>query len=502
MSASSIRFGKMSALNLAGNATRVALSFLTAIIASRSLGADGFGIVNLLLGYTVILNYILTLGFDSSLPYFIPKYSNENKHAMVAGIASFAIKTSHATAIAVMVLISISSPFILTARGHPELVLPFLLVAYQCFFWSQASVILGFLRGAKLFIPGILREQFLFPILQLVGIGILLYGYKLGVLGYAIGYLIGAFVCYLFALSSLRLIKKSVIGENSIWRTPWIKSPEWKQWFKFSVPLGLMTTLEPVMGWMSVIVAGWYLSNADVGIFAVGMRMMIFVQFIVLATAPILSTYLADYHHSGKTDSFKKMYQTLIFWSTLWSATISMVLISGAEFFLGIFGQDFKDGLLVIALLLPGFAAEGALGAAKQTLTMSGHNKINVANLGIVIGFNLILSIFLIPRYGASGAATALGLTYLLLNIIRVVQVQLFLKVAPLTRDSTKKIVLFLLLLTIIAVLLRQNIESDFSRAIVAVAIVVVLTIFSLTISIYKNENIRKLWHQFFAKHI
>ena len=169
-----------------------------------------------------------------------------------------------------------------------------------------------------------------------------------------------------------------------------------------------------------------------------------------------------------------------------------MVLFSGAEFILNVFGSDFNGGFLVIAILLPGFAAEGALGAAKQTLTMSGHNKINVVNLSIVFSLNLLLGIFLIPRYGAAGAAASLSLTYLLLNIIRVVQVHMFLKVLPFTKSSMNNVIVFSLILIGVSAWLRLGFDSIVVRTSAAIAISAALTLSTVGIYIFKTGYLKK----------
>ncbi len=493
MNLAKIQLGRMSLLNLTGNGVRVLFSFVTTIVASRTLGADDFGIINLLLGYTVLLNYALTLGFDTSLPYFVQKYSLPGENASkLPDLVSYSIRSAFVVAGVVTLLAAGGAAAILHESGRSELILPAALTVFQCFFWSQASVILGFMRGSKRFIPGIVREQFLFPSFQLLSICAFVGVLKLGVWGYTLGFFLASFVSYVYAAVSMAkmLPELAVKPRALLFSGSKATKADRKEWLRFSLPLGIMTALEPVMGWLSIVMIGWFLPNAEVGVFAACVRLMIFVQFLLLATGPIVSTYLAGHFHAKRMDEFRDLYQKVTLWSARWSLLVSGCLMIGAEAVLGIFGPDYVQGVGVLAMLLPGFALDGAFGAAKLTLSMSGYNVINAANLVAAILFNLIAGILLTSNFGVLGASAALSLTYTGLNLARIWQLYRRLSVSPMNLAATVKFTALVVVVVALALGARTELADPLTRGVGAAGLFALILLLSAVL--FAKDLLRK----------
>jgi O-antigen/teichoic acid export membrane protein len=66
-----------------------------------------------------------------------------------------------------------------------------------------------------------------------------------------------------------------------------------------------------------------------------------------------------------------------------------------------------------------------------RLIPMSGHAMLNLVNGVIALALNVALNWFLIPEYGALGAALATGLTLALWSLWRVVEVWFLLKCFP-----------------------------------------------------------------------
>ena len=71
---------------------------------------------------------------------------------------------------------------------------------------------------------------------------------------------------------------------------------------------------------------------------------------------------------------------------------------------------------------------------------MTGHQKITFLNSLVAIVFNLVLGVILIPRYGAMGVAIATGVALGVLNLMRLLQVYIFLRMTPFRWDTLKPI--------------------------------------------------------------
>jgi O-antigen/teichoic acid export membrane protein len=69
---------------------------------------------------------------------------------------------------------------------------------------------------------------------------------------------------------------------------------------------------------------------------------------------------------------------------------------------------------------------------------MTGYNKLSFLNSLVAVALNIVLGIILTPRYGAMGTAIATGLALGALNIMRLLQVRLILKMQPYRLDTLK----------------------------------------------------------------
>jgi O-antigen/teichoic acid export membrane protein len=98
---------------------------------------------------------------------------------------------------------------------------------------------------------------------------------------------------------------------------------------------------------------------------------------------------------------------------------------------MGIFGQGFVAGALVLILLGGGELVNAGAGSVAYILMMTGRSKIILLNSSILCVLNISLNYMLIPRYGIIGAGIATGLSIALIYILRLAEVYYFLKIHP-----------------------------------------------------------------------
>ena len=117
-----------------------------------------------------------------------------------------------------------------------------------------------------------------------------------------------------------------------------------------------------------------------------------------------------------------------------------------ATFGITFFHRDFSDlggrclQQLVLQLLVLGQFINAASGPCGNVLTMKGWTWLNLINSLILAIVNFILNFMMIPRYGLLGAALATAFSLGLVNIMRYLEVAVFLKIAPYKIRSLKPI--------------------------------------------------------------
>jgi len=361
---SSHSVAKLSTWNMGANGFRISLSFITTVLITRWLGAEGFGEVSLVISYLSILYYLFAVGFDSSLSYFVPRFLASDDWWKCKKILKVALLSSLCLSAVVLFIITIFLPGILEHYNNQHLLIPSLVFAYQMEIGSLAYIYIGFMRGLKLFKFTILTEQLVIPLSSLLGMFIFIKWQNLGVLGYSLGhgfsYIFALlFISYTtFKFGKMNLEKKFVIN-NKIQNR--VSNHEIKSWLKFSLPLGVTSSLEPLLIWTSIIIAGWFLELAEVGKLAVCLRITFFARFFHIALGPIFGPYLAEHFKKGESAEFKNLYQSVIGWCTNWALIFSFVLILAPDFLLGLFGKDFVGIEWILIVTLVGSSIEGSM---------------------------------------------------------------------------------------------------------------------------------------------
>ena len=132
-----------------------------------------------------------------------------------------------------------------------------------------------------------------------------------------------------------------------------------------------------------------------------------FATISLLAVKSIAAPKFAELYRNKDFSGLEKVTQQstkLIFWTTL---PLVLVFVFCSEFLMGIFGEEFRLGVLSFIILSAGRLVVAFSGAAGNLLQMCGKQVIfmNVAIIGSLI--NIILNFVLIPIYGINGSAMA-----------------------------------------------------------------------------------------------
>ena len=160
-----------------------------------------------------------------------------------------------------------------------------------------------------------------------------------------------------------------------------------------------------------------------IGIYSVALAISTSSSIILFSINSIAAPKFSKLFSSRNMEEFKsfvKLSSRLIFWFSL---PIIMFIIINSEFLLGIFGNEFKNGKLVLLILLFGQFINILCGSVGYILMMT--NKQNLL-LNIIIFsaiLNIILNIILIPIYGIMGAAVASTISMICWNLIAMIYV-------------------------------------------------------------------------------
>ncbi len=167
-------------------------------------------------------------------------------------------------------------------------------------------------------------------------------------------------------------------------------------------------------------VIGKWLDLAAVGTFAVaGLLMRYYVMFLNSATVTTFTPRFASLEGEGDYDGLKKLYmKSLSIGAFLSFAIATPIIMYGEQFVLLWAGKDFIEAVPVLWLMAASFAL--TMAQSSSVAMMYALNKHQIfAVVSLVEGIaNLLLSIYLAPKYGIVGVALGTAIPMIFVKLI------------------------------------------------------------------------------------
>ncbi|WP_340076205.1 flippase [Leptobacterium sp. I13] len=361
-------------------------------IIAKYYGAAVNGLISISFSFFLLSSILGRLGIDINLVKFYSIDKNEKEKGLFYRVL---IKSIIASSIVALLLYYFRDFFVYTLFKKPELKPYLLWTLLTVPFWSIILICAGFLRAKKLnnwhaFLnnPG----RFIFSIIILF---IIQKEQPLNVIkAHFYGVFLLAFVSVI--ITSKKLKKISFKSTHNSW-----------QFIKESFPMMLSSTILIFLGWSDTFVLGIYENSNNVGVYNVALKIATITSFSLQAVNSILAPIISKMYNEGKKDNLEKviLFSTrLNFYIT---AFIILIIIIFHKLILGVFGEEFVLGSIVLIILCVGQLVNSISGSVGIILHMTGHQLTfqNIVLTALIL--NLILNFTLTPTYGTIGAAIA-----------------------------------------------------------------------------------------------
>jgi len=191
-----------------------------------------------------------------------------------------------------------------------------------------------------------------------------------------------------------------------------------RTWIYIALPFFVISGLQAANSHIAILVLGFYVDAAEIGVFSVALRIAGLLSFFLLSANAILAPNIAILYNKNEHEQLQKMVTKSARIILLLSFPVTLILIIFGDFILSIFGKEFVAGYKILIILSIGQLFNAAMGSVGLLLTMTRHEHDML--WGVLIGFviNATLNMFLIPLYGAIGAAISTTIYTLLWNVI------------------------------------------------------------------------------------
>jgi O-antigen/teichoic acid export membrane protein len=175
-----------------------------------------------------------------------------------------------------------------------------------------------------------------------------------------------------------------------------------------------------------------------VGVFAIvssiNMVGRVSYQSIIASVKP----FLAELHNQGNLDQMGRLYQTTTRWTLMTNLPIFLLMVLYPEPLLAIFGKSYVAGASALAILAYAELANAGTGICGSIIDMTGYTKLKLLNSVIWVALLSVSNVLLIPRWGILGAATATLVSTTAINLLRVIEVWVLLRLQPYNRSFLK----------------------------------------------------------------
>ena len=398
--------------------------FLFQILLTRVLGAQMYGLYALGQSVMRITQQISMLGLQNGIVRFGAMYRGEGDKRRLKGTILFALVISTATSFAAGLLLFFLANWIAVhVFDEPGLAAVLRGFALSLPFYTILTVSAFSARAFRRMEYDVGIYEVFHPTVTLIIVGIsFLLGFRL--MGVVYGFLISS---VLSSALSLFLIYRMFPDLLSNLRPVY----ELQKFLPYSLTVFLVGFSYLFLSQTDRVMLGYFGAAQDVGVYKAAAVTAYQLTVILGAFNAILSPIIADLHNQHQMGELEALFKTVGRWTLTLTLPAFLVIVLFGEKIMGIFGPGFVGGLAPLVVLGAAQAVSATAGSAVVLLTMAGYQKVALAN-GVALGLlNILLNVWLIPRYGILGAATATGISIVLINAVRLVEVYFLLRMHP-----------------------------------------------------------------------
>jgi O-antigen/teichoic acid export membrane protein len=192
----------------------------------------------------------------------------------------------------------------------------------------------------------------------------------------------------------------------------------------YSIKVLFNDFLHRVLSHTDRLMLGAFGAASEVGIYSMSAFMGSKIDFFQGTFNSIFAPTIADLYSRGQYRELVRIFQTVTKWTLVLTLPVFFACLFLGHFLLELFGREFQAGWSTLVVLAVANLINIGVGPVGYMLVMTERPGLEFFNSWIAGVTNILLNLWLIPRYGALGAAIATGSSIAMVNLLRLVQVQ------------------------------------------------------------------------------
>jgi O-antigen/teichoic acid export membrane protein len=376
------------------------LALVSQVFLARWMGTFEFGIFIYAWTWVLMIGALSDLGLSSAAKRFIPEYAENKAFDHLRGFLAGSRWLSVVIATSIGV-VSAGGVWLMSAHLDQYSVVPLYLACAVIPIYGLVQTQAGIAQSYDW--PNLALMPF-FVWRQLAMTALMGAAYILGApTGAVVAMIIAAVTTWAVTIGQMivlnRRLRQKVPSGHEVY--------EPRVWLATSFPIFIVEGFYLLLTYVDILMLEHYRSPDEVAVYYAGARLLAIVAFVYFAIASATTHKFTEYHISGDSKRLASFFAETIKW-TFWPslAVCAGILVFGKPL-LGLFGENFESGYLVMFILSVGMLARAAVGPAERLLNMLGERKQCAAIYAGAFALNLALCIALIPRIGIEGAGIA-----------------------------------------------------------------------------------------------
>lgn len=458
------------------------LNFIFFIVLGRLYGTETTGFY--LLSWTAvdIISKISILGLDRALisvgarniaakddQKLYNSIANSIKIGFIASILTFAFTQITAKVITNHLL---ERPFLET---------PLRIMSIALFFWTMSAIFIAASRSMRIMKYEVIIKSISEPLIMLL-FSIILYKNNMGINALAISFVISTATG---AMLSFYLFSRK-FSVKTMFCLIFSKEEDLKKILKLSAPTGIYDMLNLLLQRIDLFVLTIYTSASTAGIYGIASEIAFSIKKVRQSFDPIFIPVISELMEKEDETEIKNHLKNVTRWIfTLDILLVSLFMILKNEL-TAIFGSDFTAGSTAMIILAVSVLINGTFGISELFILIE-KPILNIFNTLLTIVINILLTLTLIPRYGMTGAAFSILISYIFMNTMRIIEVYIKFELQPFSKELFKTFVSAIIPLSLL--LLVKNIKTTLTIDI----ILSVIFVFSFTLILHITKGLPEI---------
>ena len=395
---------------LSSNSIALALSVLQSILAARLLGAAGFGLLAIVMGYASTVNGLLSFRMSEAVVRYGGEFLQKGEDRRAAALLKAAGLTEAVVSALAFLVVALTSTlaarYIAKDAGSAAL-FPLLAIGLLCNFSTETGT--GVLQAL-----GRIRFQGVIHLVQaavtsaLMLLVYILNGDLLLVLGV---YLVGKAITGLGTSVYAAVLATRRLGRGW-WTTPLAELPRLRELARFALSSNLSATAILVFRESEVLWVGFFLTSEAAGLYkaAYGIISLLSVPAnpLILSTYPEINDIVVQ-RAWARLRGFLRRITSLAF---VYNVVLAAVFVILGRWLLRIYGPEYVAGYAALLALLVGLVFNYVLFWNRPLLLALGLPSFPLKVITTAGLVKTALAFLLVPTFGIVAAAALLSFYY------------------------------------------------------------------------------------------